>query len=113
MSDDNYDKTFFITDMPASRPADYHLGWMQGCVFLDFNDYEDDKIRLRGISFDGYGYYGIVHSTPLNEEDSKLFKNILQFNLSDQDALLTLVKRAINLNRESISAKALDEYYLS
>ena len=99
--------------MPASRPADYYLGYLDGCVFLDFDNVEDDKICLVRISFDGYGCCGLEdHRIPLSIEDSKKFKDILQNNISDQEELLKIVKRAVVLNKENILADALEEYEL-
>lgn len=107
------EQTFFITNMPSSRPADYYLGYMDGCVFLDFNNYGDDKICLARISFDGYGCCVLgENSIPLNEDDSRTFKDIFENNMIDQDALLTIIKKVIDLNKEKIWSEALQEYKL-
>lgn len=107
------DQIFFITSMPPSRPADYYLGYMDGCVFLDFNKDENGRVALIRISFDGYGCCRLEnHSIPLNEDDSVSFLNIIQDNIIDQEALNKLVKTAIQLNKESIWLDALEEYHL-
>lgn len=104
---------FFITTMPNSRPADYCLGYLDGCVFIDFNNYHNDKICLRRISFDGYGCYGLgEQAIALDAVDSKNFKDILQNDLKDQNKLLTIVKKAISLNKQNIRTEALIEYGL-
>ena len=46
---------FFKTEMPVSRKADWHLGCLDGCVFIDFNLTSDKLISLCRISFVGYG----------------------------------------------------------
>ena len=46
---------FFIASMPATRPTDYYLGCLESSVFMDFDNYENEHIRLIRISFDGYG----------------------------------------------------------
>jgi len=107
------DQLFFITTMPTSRPADYYLGYMDGCVFLDFNNYNDDRIYLKRISFDGYGCYDLeTNWEPLDTEDSKTFKDIIKTDIKDQEKLLRIVKKAISLNQNFIRKEALEEYYL-
>ncbi len=105
---------FFITSMPDSRPADYYLGCLDGCVFLDFNNQDKDRISLKRISFDGYGCCELGDKvTPLDTDDSQSFKNIIKDELKDQDLLLTIVKKAIALNRQNIWTEALEEYNLN
>ena len=101
--------------MPSSRSADYYLGYMDGCIFLDFDNFGDDRIRLKRISFDGYGCCGLgEHSTPLTAEDSKVFKDIFtKKEIKDQNMLLTIVKKAIALNKDLIWEDALVEYHLN
>jgi len=101
--------------MPSSRSADYYLGYMDGCVFLDFDNFGDDRVRLKRISFDGYGCCGLEeHSTPLNVEDSKVFKDIItEKEIKDHNMLMTIVKKAIDLNKDVIWADALAEYQLN
>ena len=108
------DPNLFITSMPASRPADYYLGYMDGSVFIDFNNCEEDKICLARISFDGYGCCDLGNQTvPLNKQDSRIFKEIVQDQIKDQDMLAAIVKRAISLNKEWIWLDALEEYQLT
>jgi hypothetical protein len=79
------DQSFFITTMPSSRPADYYLGYMEGSVFLDFNNYEQDKVCLARISFDGYGCYELgEEAIPLDESDSQSFKTIIRENIGEK-----------------------------
>ncbi len=62
--------------MPPTRPADYYLGYLEGCVFLDFNHVDHDRVCLIRISFDGYGCCELPpDAIPLSEEDSKAFKD--------------------------------------
>ncbi|MBP8193493.1 MAG: hypothetical protein KAX69_07795 [Chitinophagales bacterium] len=103
---------FFITTMPDSRPADYYLGCLEGCVFLDFNN-KEEKIALIRISFDGYGCCDLKENAiPLNDIDSEIFKNILQENINDQNIITQIVKKAIFLNKGNIWTDALKEYHL-
>lgn len=107
------DPTFFLTDMPASRPADFYLGYMDSAVFLDFNNVKGDLISLIRISFDGYGSCQLKDmDTPLTKEDSDLFRTIVKEELKDQTSLMAIVKRAIHLNKDHIWLDALAEYKL-
>jgi hypothetical protein len=100
--------------MPSSRPAEYYLGYMDGCVYLDFNNYGDGRICLIRISFDGYGCNELgEHSIPLDKNDSRTFKEIIQKDIKEQSLLLTIVKRAIRLNKKLIWTDALEEYNLA
>jgi hypothetical protein len=108
------EQLFFITNMPASRPADYYLGYLDGCVFLDFNNYDTERVCLKRISFDGYGCCKLKDDAiPLDANDSKNFKRLFKENLDDQDMLLTIVKKAIALNKQDIWGDALEEYKLN
>jgi hypothetical protein len=53
------------------------------------------------------------HSIPLDEDDSRIFKNIVQENIDEQSTLLTIVKQAIRLNKKLIWTDALEEYDLA
>lgn len=107
------EQLFFITTMPDSRAADYYLGYLDGCVFLDFNNYGNDRICLKRISFDGYGCCELgEQAASLDIEDSGIFKTIFKENLKDQNRLLTIVKKSIALNRQYIWQDALEEYDL-
>jgi hypothetical protein len=107
------DCSFFITSMPESRPADYHLGYLDGCVFLDFNNFDNDRICLKRISFDGYGCCELsAQVIPLDKGDSQIFKTLFKENLNDQSLLLTIVKKSIALNKQEIWKDALEEFEL-
>lgn len=41
------EQLFYITSMPESRLADYYLAYHDGCVFLDFNNHDNDRICLK------------------------------------------------------------------
>ena len=110
----NDELEFFITVMPSSRPADYYLGCSEGSVFMDFDNYENERIRLRRISFDGYGCCNLSdQAIPMNEVDSRAFKEIIEAQLSDQSRLTTIVKKTILSNRKLIWEDALNEYGLT
>jgi hypothetical protein len=104
---------FFLYSMPASRPADYCLGWRRGSVFIDFDDEGDDdagRVRLVRISFDGYGCCDLPkdESVPLDAAESAAFKRIVRGGLEDQQGLLALVRRALALNRGLVWPDALE-----
>jgi len=112
-NDLNKDLGFFITTMPDTRPADYYLGCLGGSVFLDFDNYEDDRIRLKRISFDGYGCCDLGdQALPMTEVDSRAFKKIIETRLSDKSRLTTIAKKTILNNRNLIWEDALNEYGL-
>jgi hypothetical protein len=104
---------FFLTEMPASRPADFYLGYLDGSVFLDFNNVQGNRISLLRISFDGYGCWTLGDvATPLTEKDSELFSRIIQEELKDQVSTMAIVRKAIHLNKDHIWQDALAEYNL-
>ena len=103
---------FFKTKMPVSRPADYYLGCYNGSVFLDFNN-NGNLISLIRISFDGYGCCDIEESAkPMNNEDSNLFKKILDSEFINQIKLTEIIKKTIKNNIEFLWCDALEEYGL-
>jgi hypothetical protein len=103
---------FFITTMPDSRPADYYLGCYNGMVYLDFDNCEKECICLIRISFDGYGCCNLEETIPMNEIDSRIFKELIKAPLSDQRTLISIVKKTILNNRKFIWKDALDRYGL-
>lgn len=104
---------FFITNMPDSRPADYYLGCLDGCVFMDFDNCENERIRLNRISFDGYGCCNLENKAiPMNTSDSKAFKQIIATQLSDEPLLTKIIKDTISNNSDLIWKDALKEYGL-
>jgi len=104
---------FFTTTMPASRPADYYLGCLDSCIFMDFNNCSNGRIRLVRISFDGYGCAELGDkSIPMSEQDSHSFKEIIKAGLSDQLTLSLIVKRTLQENSNLIWHDALKEYGL-
>lgn len=107
------DFNFYKTTMPKTRKADYYLGCLDDCVFIDFNQSEDKRILLVRISFDGYGCCNMsVLGKGLNHEDSKIF--IRQMNKAhlNQEIMSKLVKHLIQLNKEHLWMDAIEEYGL-
>ena len=108
------DLGFFMITMPDTRPADYYLGCLEGSVFMDFDDYEGELIRLKRISFDGYGCCDLIdQAIPMNVIDSRNFKEMLEGQLLDQSRLAMIVKKTILNNRKLIWEEALTEYGLA
>jgi hypothetical protein len=108
------DQVFFVTTMPDSRPANYHLGYMDGCIFFDFDNVESDKICLKRISFDGYGCCTLTEGAiPLDKEDSRIFKDIVNDEIKDQITLRTIVTKTIKENKNLIWTDALEYYNLT
>jgi len=92
---------FFKWTMPASRKADFYLGCLEGCVFIDFNLTKDKLISLCRISFDGYGCCDLIDNTNLLDfEKSKQFIAELTKDELDQGNLTPLVKELIKINQE-------------
>jgi hypothetical protein len=107
------DPIFFVTTMPASRPADYYLGYLNGCVFLDFNNVDKSRVCLKRISFDGHGCCELSDlAAPLSEEDSKTFKDIIHNGAKDQESLTTIIKKTIAVNKTLLWTDALKKYKL-
>jgi hypothetical protein len=112
-NDMNNELEFFVMAMPHSRPADYCLGYFEGSVYIDFDNYGNERICLKRISFDRYGCCTLEDKViPMNEIDSRDFKAIIGTQLSDQSRLLTIVKKTIKENRDLIWEDALEEYSL-
>lgn len=104
---------FFITTMPNSRPANYYLGYLEGSVFIDFDNYENERICLKRISFDGYGCCNLGdQAIPMDEDDSRVFKELIESRLSDQSRITSIVKKTILNNKKLIWEDALVEYNL-
>lgn len=104
---------YFITDMPASRQADYYLGYDGGSVFIDFNNGENGCVYLVRISFDGYGCCHLRENvTPMDTLESAQFKDILNAPSIDQPALHEIVKRTVHINKALLWEDALKEYSL-
>ena len=109
----NNEFNFFIYNTPSSRPADYCLGCLEGSGFIDFDNYENDRICLRRISFDGYGCCNLTDQPiPLNKDDSQAFKEIIETKLSNQTLLTIIIKKTILSNRKLIWEDAICEYGL-
>ena len=107
------DFDFFKTTMPNSRKADFYLGCLEGCVFLDFNYTADKRIHLSRISFDGYGYCNIDSNVKcLDNPTSKEFINEIQKDNLDQEIITKVVLELIRLNKDNIWTDALEEYKL-
>ncbi len=104
---------FFKTQMPDTRKADFYLGCLDGSVFIDFNQTNDNLISLFRISFDGYGCYNISDTKNLlNHELSKKFVEEISKEELDLETLTPLIKELIKINQEHICTDALEEYHL-
>lgn len=104
---------FFVTTMPQSRPADYHLGCLEGSVFIDFDNHDNDRVRLKRISFDGHGCYDLGNQAwPMEGADSQVLKEFVFSRSSDQLGLTLIIKKTLRRNRKLISMDALNEYGL-
>lgn len=102
---------FFKTTMPSSRKADYYLGALNGCVFLDFNCSNEERVSLVRISFDGYGCCSLDdNSHTLDEDESQQFINNLKQAPLNQDLTTLLVKKLIERNKRHLWQDALEEY---
>ena len=99
--------------MPASRPADYCLGYFEGSVYVDFDNYKQKQVRLTRISFDGYGCCNLGDdSIPMSEEDSGIFKNLIESQIADQSTFTTIIKKTLFENKDMIWEDALQQYAL-
>jgi hypothetical protein len=107
------DLEFRITTMSDSRPADYYFNCLDGSVFIDFNDYEGGLIQLVRISFDGYGCCNLHdEAIPMDEFDSRIFKNLTTTATPDQSLLRTIIKKTLSANKHLIWEDALKHYAL-
>lgn len=107
------DFDFFKTTMPDSRKADFYLGCLDGCVFLDFNYTIDKRINLCRISFDGYGCCNIDNNAKCldNQLSKEFIAEIGKENL-EQEKITKVVLELIRLNKDNIWTDALEEYKL-
>lgn len=107
------DFNFFKTSMPSTRNADYYIGCLDGCVFIDFDYSKDCCIILKRISFDGYGCCNLNENvTPMTKEESQLFINTYTSDSLDQNIMTRLITDTIEINKEYIWQDALKEYGL-
>ena len=99
--------------MPDTRPANYYLGCLGGSVCMDFDNHGGERIRLKRISFDGYGCCELnSHTISMGDIDSHIFKQIGKSELFDQLKLTSIIKKTILDNKELIWKDALKEYHL-
>ena len=99
--------------MGGSRLADYCLGYDEGSVFIDFDNCGDQFVCLKRISFDGYGCCNLTKEvTPMDEADSRNFKEIIKEKIPDQSRLMVIIKRTLSNNIDQIWEDALNEYGL-
>jgi len=103
---------FFKTTIPETRKADFYLGCLDGCVFIDFNYTTRNLINLCRISFDGYGCCDIENAKNLDEQLSKDFINEISRDNLDQEKITKLVLELVRLNKDKIWNDALEEYKL-
>lgn len=107
------DFNFFIASMGPSRAADYYLGCCDSSVFIDFNNYDPERIYLVRISFDGYGCCDLGElARPLDIAESKAFKEMMNAQALDQDRMVEIVRKAIRINQELVWEDAIDKYGL-
>ncbi len=107
------DFEFFKTSMPSTRIADYYLGCLEGCVFIDFNLSKDRCIFLKRISFDGYGCCDLNEKIiPMTKEESQIFIDTYKKHNLDQEIMNKLITSTIEINKEHIWQDALKEYGL-
>lgn len=104
---------FFKTSMPNTRIADYYLGCLDGCVFIDFNLDNDNCIYLKRISFDGYGCCNLDGKIlSMDKEESQLFIETYSKEDLNQEIITNLIIKTIEINMEHIWQDALKEYGL-
>ena len=104
---------FFKMNMPESRKADFHLGCLDGSIFLDFNYSSENLIYLRRISFDRYGCCNIDNNVIcLDYKSSKDFVTEISNDKLNQERMTKIVLELIRLNKENIWIDALVEYKL-
>lgn len=104
---------FFKTTMPETRKADFHLGCLNGSVYIDFDLVDDNRISLTRISFDGYGCCSLANPNPLDDKDSKKFIEEMNKESLNQHETEKLVKKAVQLNEANIWPDSLEEYKLN
>lgn len=104
---------FFRTPMPETRKADYHLGCLDGSIFLDFDKSGENLVSLVRISFDGYGCCNLNEKAKfLDKQDSDLFIAEMNNENLNQVIITYLVLKAIQNNKDIIWNDALLEYKL-
>ena len=93
---------FFKWTMPDSRKADFYLGCLDSCVFIDFNLTTDKLISLCRISFDGYGYCDLVYNAKsLDDQSSKFFIEEIGKDNLDQEIITKIVLELIQINKKT------------
>lgn len=109
----NHEFEFFKTTMPKTRRADYYLGYLDSCGFIDFNSSTDHQISLVRISFDGYGCCNLDGKAQcLNSEESSMFIEEMNKEFLNQEKITVLVKKLIRINKQHIWNDAIEEYGL-
>jgi len=86
-----------------------------GSVFADFDTDDDDRVFLRGISFDGFGYYGVGQSTTkMNAADSRFLLNAVAYGKLEKEAVEVeaVLRRYFRTNTHVIRKDALSRHDL-
>ncbi len=106
---------FYKTSFPATRIADFYLGYLDGCVHLDFDCSNEEIITLSRISFDGYGCCDIPDDKKqgLDAELSKQFLFEIKKEVLDQEKIRHLVIKLIKANKDYLWMDAIEEYSLN
>ncbi len=104
--------TFYLYNMPDSRPAEYCLGCYDGSCFIDFN-IQNGMVFLERISCDGLGCFEISNSEiTLSLEESEVFQEEMKKSSFSQKIIRPLVLKLINLNEDLICADVFNQYPL-
>jgi hypothetical protein len=104
-----------IHPVMRSRPCLFCLALQDGSVFADFDTDDDDRVFLRGISFDSFGYCGVGQSvTKMNAADSRFLLDAVAYGKLEREVVEVeaALRRYLRANTHVISKDALSRYDL-
>src|SRR6056297_3045905 len=86
-----------------SRPCSFCLCLQDGCVFADFDADSQGLVRLRRISFDGYGCCKTdVTATTMTGDDSLLLTDCIAAGDVNNDQVRDILFRYFDINKNAM-----------
>lgn len=103
------------TWQPGARPCAFSFVIDGGSVFADFDIDADSSVRLRRVSFDGYGCWSPAagrSATTMDDTDAARLQEALAIGVVNTDEVRGLLRRYFDANRDGVWSDALEQYGL-
>lgn len=93
----------------------FEMVYQGGAVFIRFDIIHKEQVKLKGISFDGYGYLSFENGekiNPMQKEDSKRLVEMVRAESFNSDEGLCMLKKYFKENIEVLWGDVFEEYGL-